>query len=137
MIVGIEVSDIFLSAHKNIVFCVNTNGENNWGFPEVVARRASWPSLRTLGKELGNVTWHNAMGRRFHAISAYSYGEGGWMKTPQTILEALNGLDIPKDEIVGMVLPGGNDGAMYGANVIANMDAVAKSFTKVILYTLG
>lgn len=137
MIVKQIRGDIIKSEHKHIVFAVNTEGYNDAGFAGLIARRF-WPDLVITGEQkLGTVLKKKSGEKTFHAIVCHSLKADGWKDSPRIIEEALNALDIPKDEEIGAVAIGnGPVGLMMGADGDANLKAMEKSTRKVVVYSL-
>lgn len=137
MIVNLERKDIFGTPHQHIAFAVNTEGANDAGFAGAVSSRY-WPELADIGpKPMGTVLVKKAKGKTFHAIVCHSLNHEGWKKTPQVVTGAINKLDVPKNEVVGCVLMGaGMIGQMQGADVLSILGGLARSETKLAVYTL-
>ena len=137
MVVKQVRGDIFSSPHPHIVFAVNTEGYNDAGFAGAVSGRY-WSELANTGKKkLGDVLHKTVGDKTFHAVVCHSLDRGGWDNTPQIVEKALNELDIPKDETVGVVLMGsGMIGQMQGADVRAILSAMERSKKSVTVYSL-
>lgn len=136
MIVNVVRGDIFKSDLKHIVFAINTEGANDEGFCEVVGEKAAWHELASTGpKPLGAVISKKVGDRTFYGIAVHALVPGGWSKAPATIEKALN--ELPTDEVIGVVLMGGGMiGQASGADVLANLGAMARSTKKLAVYTL-
>ena len=129
--------DILKSEHEHIAFAINTEGYNDAGFAGLVARRF-WPDLAITGeRQRGTVLKHSAGGKTFYGIVCHSLAEHGWERSPETIEEALNALDVPKNETIAAVAIGGGPiGQMQGADVEANLKAMERSNKNIVVYSL-
>lgn len=128
--------DIFASKHQHIVFAVNADGFNDGGFAGAVSSRY-WPELEDTGpQQLGEVL-HKCVGNKtFHAIVCHRLGHDGWNMTPRLVERALDDLEIPQEETIGIVLMGaGVIGRVQGADVPAILAAIARSSKSVTVYS--
>lgn len=138
MIVDFVRGDIFESDCRHVAFGINVEGINDVGFAGSLAYR-SWRELLDTGRqELGSVIQESIDGKTFYAIACHSHEQGGWSQTPETVEEALNGIQILNDEVIGVVLMGsGPTGAQEGADVYAILGGIARSNKRVTVFTLG
>lgn len=134
--------DVFAADERLIVFAINTEGHNDAGFAGLVSTRY-WPRLANTGpQELGSVlTQHLVMASgaplNLAAIVCHSLGDAGWATAPEHIEAGLNQLEIAPDMTAAVVLMGsGMIGQMQGADVFANLGAIARAKRPCRIYTL-
>jgi len=138
MIIDCVRGDIFEADLQHIAFAVNTEGFNDSGFAGVVAKRY-WPALaNTEPKQLGEVLSREVdSSLTFHALVCHELRGSGWGHAPKHIENCLNSLDVPQDEVIGVVAIGaGMVGRMAGADLFANLGAIARSNKACKVYTL-
>lgn len=137
MIVETVHGDVLASPYTHIAFAVNAEGINDDGFAGFVSSK-DWPELAYIGpQKLGDILTRQAEGRVYHALVCHSLGEDGWKDTPAIIERCLNKLDVPDGETIAVVkIGGGLVGQMMGADVDANLKAIAQSNKKVVVYSL-
>lgn len=137
-VLNVVQGDIFKSDHKHIMFAVNTEGANDAGFAGAVSHRY-WPELATIGNTPNGTVRSKRVGERtFYAVTCHSLrDQNGWLETSEVVYRALNELDIPPDDIVGVVAIGaGMIGAMTGADPGAIIEGMDRSNKNVIVYHL-
>jgi hypothetical protein len=138
MIIDIIKGDIFKDAPTDIVFAINMEGANDAGFAGLVAERY-WPKLATLVPAgYGQVASHVKDGITFWAICCHSLDPGGWDFAPGFIEAGLNILfgGNPKHTYSVVLMGAGMIGQMQGANVFANLGAIARAKPACKIYTL-
>ena len=136
MIVDMIRADVLKAPQRHIVFAVNMEGFNDVGFAGQVSSRF-WQELASTGpKKLGEVMTHEAGDHTFHAVVCYSLGKGGWQQTPELVTSALNVMDVAKESIAVVLMGAGMVGQMSGADVYANLGALARSNKRIVVYTL-
>lgn len=135
MIVNMIHGSIFQTSHKHIAFATNTHGDNRSGFAGIVSSRY-WPELATLGrKKLGKVVSKKGKKKTFHALVCHSIRKNGWKDTPKIVMKCLDSIDIPTEETIAVVLIGGGmQGALGGADVFAILGGMARSKKKIVVY---
>ena len=144
MIIDVVEGDVLADADaKVVVFAVNVEGANDAGFAGQVAR-AAWPELAHRGPTTPGVLSHEHDGRRFYAIVCHSLGEEGWEQAPLWIERGLNEVNRRErrrggssPEVADVVLMGaGAGGQARGADVLANLGAIARSRAACRVWTL-
>lgn len=138
MIIDKVKGNVFATAHRHIVFGVNTEGFNDVGFAGQVARKVNRELANTGGNFLGEVLTFEGEGRIYHAIVCHSLqAEPGWTRTSKIIEVALNELAIGAEEPVAVVLMGGGMiGQMMGANVESHLGAMERCNKSVYVFSL-
>lgn len=134
MIVDIVKRNVFGSGELEIAFAVNAEGINDSGFAGQVCQW--WPGLANVGPTiLGSALSEFRGGVRFHAVCCHSLGRSGWTGAPAHILSALD--SIKTINPIAVVLMGnGPVGQMQGADVMANLSAIARSQKRCVVYYL-
>lgn len=137
MVIDKVKGDIFASACRHIAFAVNTEGSNDAGFAGHVASRY-WPELEEMGEAaLGEVRSRRCGHYTFHALVCHVLDVGGFAQTPRYVEECLNKLDVPDDQVIGVVLMGsGPVGRALKADVPAIVEAMHRSTKSLIIYSL-
>lgn len=137
MIVNMVRGNILNGEQTHVAFAVNTNGRNVAGFAGLVSSRF-WPELaNTGGNKLGDILTHQAGGKTFHALVCHGRGPKGWEVAEDVVEGCLNSLDVPDEEIIGIVLIGaGVIGKMGGSDVFAILGGMARSKRRVVVYTV-
>jgi hypothetical protein len=136
MIINVINENVFGTHCKHIAYAVDMEGQNSGGFAAVVA--AIIPGTAYIGKHPLGTTLSVKVGKKtYHALVCRSV-KSGWDKTPQAIVECLDKIDIPDEEPIAVVLPGGSMSAQIytGADVRANTEALHTSKKSIIVYTL-
>jgi hypothetical protein len=137
MIVDMIRGDIFADNPSDVAFAVNTEGYNDAGFAGFVTSKY-WPELANSGEStLGHVWTLNVPNRRLHAIVCHSLNNG-WDNAPEIIEETLNNLSVYNDRqpVSIVAMGGGMIGQMQGANLWANLGAIARAKPSCKVYTL-
>lgn len=133
--------DVFAAEERAIVFAVNTEGHNDAGFAGLVSSRY-WPELASTGpKELGtmltrDVEYPSGAPLTLAAVVCHSLGDAGWAEAPVHIEAALNQLGLVEFPAAVVLMGAGMIGQMQGADVFANLGAIARAERACRVYTL-
>lgn len=135
MIIGTKRGDILASPYTHILFAVNSEGVNDAGFANVVARKY-WPELaRTGPQELGTVLTKKVEGGRvLHALVCHSLKRGGWKNAQGWVEKCLETLDLPQQSAI-LLIGSSQLGLQQGADVFGILGAMARSRHQLIVYT--
>lgn len=150
MIVDVKRGNLLTESTSPVAFCVNSAGANDAGFAGQVAFKC-WPELAAVGAtELGHVRpWMNDDGRLFYALCVHTMNRDGWERAPELLydcLQRIKGLAYSRSparwplavpSTLAMPLPGsGMVGQMQGADVMANLGALARADIEIEVWTL-